>query len=358
MTLAILLLVAIAVGCTLGYAFIANGVRAEHLTPGASGDARLGPYTLGEKIGQGGMGIVYKAQHELLKRPTAIKVLPKERAGQRDLERFEREVQLTSMLTHPNTIAIYDFGRTAEGTFYYAMEYLDGLDLQTLVERDGPQEPARVAYLLAQVAGALAEAHAAGLIHRDVKPANVMLCERGGTADLVKVLDFGLIKQLSDSRQTTEGDCNTIVGTPRYLSPEALTAPETMDARSDLYAVGALGYFLLTGVPPFSGNNLLEVCAHHLHSAPVPPSERLGAPIPRKLEALILGCLAKAPDERPANAASLRASLLRCAAEWTQPRAAKWWAEQGANTRSGAELGPTATNAAQESPLLTAALAA
>jgi serine/threonine-protein kinase len=296
----------------------------------ADPEKTLGPYTLVEKIGEGGMGVVYKASHALLRRPAAIKMLPPERAGERDLKRFEREVQLTSRLTHPNTIAIYDFGRTREGSFYYAMEYLDGFNLQTLVERDGPQDPARVAHILAQLAGALVEAHEAGLIHRDVKPANVMLCERGGIADVAKVLDFGLIQELGERGAAMQSDVHRIVGTPLYLCPEAVTAPERIDPRSDLYAVGAVGYFLLTGVPPFSGNNLVEVCGHHLHSIPVPPSERLGSPIPRELETLILRCLAKSPEKRPANAASLQRALLPFAARWTQERAARWWTERGA----------------------------
>jgi serine/threonine protein kinase len=298
----------------------------------ASRKTRLGPYTLDEKIGEGGMGVVYRASHAFLKRPAAIKLLLPERAGEENLKRFEREVQLTSMLTHPNTIAIYDFGRTAEGSFYYAMEYLDGFDLQTLVERDGPQDPGRVAHLLAQLSGALLEAHLAGLVHRDVKPANIMVCQRGGIADVVKLLDFGLIKQFADRGEVSRSDVHRIAGTPLYMSPEALTAPEKIDARSDLYAVGAVGYYLLTGVTPFSGKSLLEVFAQHLRSAPVPPSERVGTPIPPELEALILSCLAKSPEERPANAASLQKALLRFAACWTQERAARWWAEGDAKS--------------------------
>jgi eukaryotic-like serine/threonine-protein kinase len=309
-------------------AVAALGVLTLHwLRTRASLQTRLGQYTLTEKIGEGGMGVVYKANHALLRRPAAIKLLSAERADERDLRRFEREVQLTSMLTHPNTIAIYDFGRTSQGTFYYAMEYLEGLDLQTLVDRDGPQQPARVAHLLAQLAGALQEAHAAGLIHRDVKPANVMCCQRGGTADVVKVLDFGLIKEVGSAGEGAQSDVHQIVGTPLYLSPEALIAPERVDARSDLYAVGAVGYFLLTGQPLFCGNSLLEVCGQHLHSEPVPPSERLGAPIPRELELLILSCLEKSSEARPVNAAALQAALLAFAADWTQERAAEWWAE-------------------------------
>jgi serine/threonine-protein kinase len=289
----------------------------------------LGAYRVGEKIGEGGMGVVYKASHTLLQRSAAIKVLPAERAGERDRRRFEREVQLTSRLTHPNTISIYDYGRTPEGSFYYAMEYVDGCDLQTLVEQHGPQDPARVAHILAQLVSALGEAHRVGLIHRDIKPANVMLCERGGNADVVKVLDFGLIKDITTARGSdTEADGERLVGTPLYMSPEQLTEPNRVDARSDLYAVGALGYFLLAGVPPFSGRTVLEVCSHHLRTQPVAPSARLGAAIPRELEALIMACLAKAPEDRPESAAALEGSLRRFSANWTQTRARRWWFEQ------------------------------
>lgn len=294
---------------------------------------QLGQYTLIEKIGEGGMGVVYKANHALLRRPAAVKLLCAERAGEQELRRFEREVQLTSMLTHPNTISIYDFGRTAEGTFYYAMEYVDGFDLQTLVERDGPQPAARVAHILAQLAGALHEAHAAGLVHRDVKPANVMLCRRGGTSDVVKVLDFGLIKQVGATGEGTLSDVHHIVGTPLYLSPEALIAPERVGAHSDLYALGAVGYFLLTGEPPFAGRTLLEVCGQHLHAEPMPPSERLAAPVPRELEQLILACLAKSPEDRPASAAALQSTLTALAGGWTEPRASEWWAVHGSELR-------------------------
>lgn len=294
---------------------------------------KLGQYTLEEKIGEGGMGVVYKASHALLRRPTAIKLLPPERAGEANLVRFEREVQLTSLLTHPNTVSVYDFGRTPEGSFYYAMEYLEGLDLQQLVDLDGPQDPGRVVRLLAQVCGALAEAHAIGLIHRDVKPANVLLCERGGTPDVVKVLDFGLVKQLGapqDSKVMLSA-INQIVGTPLYLSPEAITTPNAMDGRSDLYAVGAVGYLLLTGTPPFSGNSVVEVCGHHLHTPPTPPSARLGRPLPAELERIILRCLAKDRDERPRDAASLRDELLASplSDSWVPERAANWWLMRG-----------------------------
>jgi serine/threonine protein kinase len=294
----------------------------------------FGLYTLGEKIGEGGMGIVFKAQHALLERPAAIKLLPFDRAEGHNIERFEREFQLTSMLTHPNTISVYDFGRTPEGSLYYAMEYLEGMDLQKLVDRTGPVPAARVAHVLAQVCGALVEAHGAGLLHRDIKPANVFVCEGGEIRDTVKVLDFGLIKEFGrDVSDAGETEVNAIVGTPTYMSPEAVTAPETMDGRSDLYAVGALGYFLLTGVPPFSGKTVLEVCAQHLHCEPVAPSTRAKVSVPADLEQLILSCLSKSPNARPRDAATLQSALLPLAAEWTEGHAAAWYGD-----RDGVEI--------------------
>ncbi|HEY3496311.1 MAG TPA: serine/threonine-protein kinase [Polyangiaceae bacterium] len=299
--------------------------------------ARIGPYTLEEKIGEGGMGVVYRARHELLDRPAAIKLLAPGREREEDVKRFEREVRITSLLTHPNTIAVYDFGRTKEGAFYYAMEYVEGLDLQALVEAEGPQSPARVAHLLAQLAGALDEAHSAGLVHRDVKPANLMVCARGRANDVLKVLDFGLVKSESSS-DIDQDEARRVIGTPLYLSPESITAPESLDARSDLYALGAVGYFLLTGVPPFSGTSLIDVCVRHLHEPPRPPSERR-AGIPRALEALILACLAKSPDRRPESAAAVRLALLDLAAEWSgEPAAANPAVQSAGMTRSGTRL--------------------
>jgi serine/threonine-protein kinase len=292
---------------------------------------------LDEKLGEGGMGVVYKATHVRLDRPAAIKVLAPGRSGEHDLKRFEREVQLTSRLSHPNSISIYDFGRTDEGTFYYAMEYVDGIDLQTLVERDGPQAPARVAHLLAQLAGALVEAHRIGLVHRDVKPANIMICERESRSDFVKLLDFGLIKDVSAQADLTQTDPQQIVGTPLYISPEALITPAAIDGRSDLYAVGAVGYFLLTGVPPFTGRTAIEVCGHHLHTAPVPPSDRGCAGIPSGLEALLLSCLAKSPDDRPPSAAALQRAL-QAYADRTRERASRRAHDQGARLHAGGEL--------------------
>lgn len=288
---------------------------------------RLGQYTLLEKIGEGGMGIVFKARHAMLRRPTAIKLLPVERAGEHNLARFEREVQLTSSLTHPNTVSIYDYGRTSEGVLYYAMEYLDGIDLEGLVELDGTQEPGRVVHLLRQIAGALEEAHTVGLIHRDVKPANVLLTSRGGSPDLVKVLDFGLVKSLTNGADPAATGVNQILGTPLYMSPESIATPEKIDARSDLYALGALGYFLLTGRPPFMGKTAVEVYGHHLHTRPAPPHERLGIANPTRLDQIILSCLEKSPDARPQHAAALARLLDECVdvPAWTADRARAWW---------------------------------
>jgi eukaryotic-like serine/threonine-protein kinase len=286
---------------------------------------QLGQYTLEDKIGEGGMGVVFRARHAMLRRPTVVKLLPPERAGASNLARFEREVQLTSQLSSPNTVAVYDFGRTPEGIFYYAMEYLDGVDLDELVALSGPQPASRVVHLLAQVCAALAEAHGAGLVHRDIKPGNVMLCRQGGQQDVVKILDFGLVKDVTAGDvKLTEAD--TFLGTPLYLSPEAITQPNAVDGRSDLYAVGGLGYFLLTGRAMFSGRTVAEVCSKHLYEAPVPPSQ-LVPDVPADLEALLLSCLAKSPERRPQDATALRAKLLSCAdaSGWSDADAVAWW---------------------------------
>jgi serine/threonine-protein kinase len=301
---------------------------------------KLGQYTLKAKIGEGGMGVVYRASHAMLRRPTAIKLLPSDRAGEHNLARFEREVQLTSMLTHPNTIAIYDYGRTPEGTFYYAMEYLEGIDLEELVRRHGPQPPARVLRILTQVAGALAEAHGIGLIHRDIKPANIFLCERGGMPDVAKVLDFGLVKQLSSGGDTKMSAANVLAGTPLYLAPEAILSPQGVDARTDLYSLGCVAYFLLTGRPVFEGRTLLEICSQHLHETPVPPSERRQG-IPAKLERVILDCLEKDAARRPKDARELVARLAACddVEAWSEDDARRFWNDH-AGARSTSDRAP------------------
>ena len=287
---------------------------------------RFGQYVLERKIGEGAMGVVYRATHAMLRRPAAIKLLLKDRASEADLVRFEREVQLTSRLVHPNTISIFDYGRTAEGTFYYVMEYLDGLDLQSLVDQYGPIEPARAINILAQISGALAEAHALGLIHRDIKPANVVLTDRPDESDVVKVVDFGLVKNFGGNLAQSAAT-DAITGTPLYMAPEAITQPDAIDGRSDLYALGAVAYFLLTGQHVFEAATVFEVCSKHMLEEPVPPSKRLGKPLPADLEAIVLACLAKDRDDRPASAAVLRTSFLACAdaGRNDQPAGRDWW---------------------------------
>ncbi len=297
---------------------------------------RLGQYTLTEKIGSGGMGEVYRATHSMLRRPTAVKLLRPDLAGEGSIARFEREVQLTSRLSHPNTIAIFDYGRTPDGIFYYAMEYLGGFNLDELVRSHGAQPPARVIHILRQVCASLSEAHGLGLIHRDIKPANVLLCERGGVPDVVKVVDFGLVKDTKGMDGLNLSGSGTLTGTPLYFSPETIRAPERTDARSDLYSLGVVGYYLLTGQRLFEGGNLMEICSHHLQSKPVPPSMRLGRPLPEDLERLILKCLEKEPAARPQDAAALRQALGDCqdAGGWTEESACRWWRDSKSRERA------------------------
>src|SRR5262245_17078908 len=291
------------------------------------GEARkLGQYVLKEKLGEGGMGEVYLAQHVLLRRPCALKLIRAERAGDpKNLRRFEREVQTTATLTHPNTVQVYDYGHADDGTFYYVMEYLPGLTLEALVKQAGPLPPARAIHFLRQICGALAEAHAHGLIHRDIKPGNVMICERGGIPDVAKLLDFGLVlPRAGDADGDKLTQDGTVAGTPAYLSPEQAGGEEAVDARSDIYSVGALAYFLLTGLPPFAGRTGMKVIAAHLYEAPEPLSRRR-PDVPADLEAVILRCLAKEPNDRFPDAESLNAALSSCraAGQWTARDAAQ-----------------------------------
>jgi serine/threonine-protein kinase len=291
---------------------------------------RLGQYTLDQKLGEGGMGMVYRASHAMMRRPTAVKLLPLEKAGRASLARFEREVQQTARLTHPNTITIYDYGRTPDGVFYYAMELLDGASLEAVVERDGPQPPGRVVRVMEMVAGGLDEAHKLGIIHRDIKPANIYLCRQGGEFDIAKVLDFGLVKVVEGPEDANLTHDGVVTGTPQYLAPEALADPDNVDARTDIYALGAVGYYLLTGEQVFTGN-IVEILGHHLHSEPTPPSERLGRELPFELEAVVMQCLAKNPDDRPQSAGEIRARLAASleVPRWRQADAHAWWQEHG-----------------------------
>jgi serine/threonine protein kinase len=287
---------------------------------------RLGRYTLIEKLGSGGMGVVYRAEHAMLRRPTAVKLLDRNEVGEQGLARFEREVQLTAQLTHPNTIAIYDYGRTPDGVFYYAMELVDGLDLEVLVRDHGKLPPARVVHLLRQACGSLAEAHEAGLVHRDIKPSNLVLSLRAGQGEILKVLDFGLVKDVRDGAgDASLSRTGAILGTPLYLSPEAIRAPEEVGPASDLYAIGAVAYWLLTGEPVFSATSIVELCAAHLSETPLPPSKK-GIAVPPELERLVLACLAKRPADRPESAAALGAALAQCdVGAWTREDATAWW---------------------------------
>lgn len=290
---------------------------------------QLGQYKLEEKIGEGAMGVVYRGHHAMLRRPTAIKLLNIEKMTDVSVARFEREVRLTSQLNHPNTISIYDFGRTPEGIFYYAMELIDGINLDALVRGFGPLPEGRVIFFLSQLCGSLNEAHLLGLIHRDIKPANVMVCQRGGQCDVVKLLDFGLVKAIDAEREGGLTASNALTGTPLYLSPEAFVATDSVDARSDLYSLGALAYYLLTGTTVFTGRNLIEICRQHVDAPPIPPSTRLGRQIDPELESLILRCLAKQPADRPASAAELANALEHCssAGTWTEADARAWWSK-------------------------------
>jgi serine/threonine-protein kinase len=319
----------------------------------AAREARqLGQYTLEERIGIGGMGEVHRARHALLRRPVAVKLLPKEQSGGASTERFDREAQLTALLTHPNTVAVYDYGRTSDGVFYYVMELLDGVDLEELVSEEGPQPPARVTHILRQVCGSLAEAHELGLIHRDIKPANVILTRRWGLADVVKVVDFGLVKDLAAGPGAGLTAENTLTGTPLYMAPEAIRSAQGVGVPSDLYSVGALGYFLLTGRPVFEGESVVEVAGHHLHTMPTPPSERLGRPIPEALEATILACLEKDPRDRPRSAVALleRLESLPGVPQWTQDEARQRW-ERHAERCALPEVGVRSVDKATAQPV-------
>ena len=309
---------------------------------------QLGQYTLERKLGAGAMGVVYKGHHSMLRRPTAIKMLDLDKVNDASIQRFEREVQITCQLNHPNTVAIYDYGRTPQGVFYYAMEYLDGINLQALVEKYGPQSEARVTHILTQICGSLYEAHSLGLVHRDIKPANIMLNRRGGESDVVKVLDFGLVKALDEQKQAGMTAANSLTGTPLYMAPEAIQAPNSVDARSDLYAVGAAGYFLLTGRPVFEAGSIVELCQQHIDTVPVPPSQRLGKPVSSELEHALLACLEKSRAKRPATARDLAILLARCptAHQWTQDEADAWW---GRHERSQTQTSAPAAAGARTS---------
>jgi serine/threonine-protein kinase len=295
---------------------------------------RLGSYRLIERLGGGGMGEVWRAEHSLLARPAAIKLVHEPQPGQPGpskaevLARFEREAKTTAALTSPHTVSLYDYGLTVDGTLYYAMELLDGLDLHTLVVQFGPLSPARAVYLLRQVCDSLSEAHSAGLVHRDIKPSNLVACRVGGRVDFVKVLDFGLVRrvhQTPDDRLVS--DARFLLGTPAFMAPELVTAPEDVDARADIYAMGCVAYWLLTGALVFDQPTVMATVADHVHAIPNAPSESTEGPIPAELDDLVLACLAKVPALRPQSADELHRLLGEVTIDqpWTQRRARAWW---------------------------------
>jgi serine/threonine-protein kinase len=286
-------------------------------------------YRLRDEIGAGGMGVVYRAEHRLLKRPCALKVIRPERAGDpRSLERFEDEVRATARLSDPHVVEVYDYGRTEDDTFFYVMELLHGLSLDGLVGRHGPLPPGRVIYLLRQACDALAEAHAAGLVHRDLTPANIFATRRGRRYDFVKVLDFGLVAAVAPWDEVGSSRGAAGPGTPQYMAPEQVTGDRTVDGRCDLYTLGGVAYTLLTSRPPFVGGTAAEVMAAHVRDAVVPPS-RHRPDTPPDLEAVVLRCLEKDPAARFRGAEELEAALSDCASagDWDARKAAAWWEE-------------------------------
>jgi serine/threonine-protein kinase len=312
------------------------GARVVYSLGKAVTEAReLGSYRLVERLGQGGMGEVWKAKHRLLARPAAVKVIrashivdPK---SDEVVRRFEREAQVTAGLSSPHTVQLYDFGVADDGSFYYVMELLEGLDFERFVQRYGPMPAERVIYLLRQICHSLAEAESYGLVHRDIKPANLFLCRYGGEHDFVKVLDFGIAKAVApDTLETgaigiTRDDL--FQGTPAYIAPEQVLNTSRVDGRADIYATGCVGYFLLTGTPVFMGDTAMSVVVQHTHTPATAPSQRTELPIPPALDRVILDCLAKDPAGRPQTASELSRRLAEVdgITPWSEERARKWW---------------------------------
>lgn len=299
---------------------------------------KLGQYQLKRKIGSGGMGDVFLAEHVLLRRACAVKLIRCDHtADPQTLARFEREVRAMATLTHWNSVEIYDYGHSDDGTFFYVMEYLPGMTLEEMVLRHGPLPAGRAIHFLRQVCAALKEAHGIGLIHRDIKPSNVLVCERGGIADIAKLLDFGLVQDIG-ARGSPDNDRLTmygaILGSPPFMSPEQARGNQAIDARTDIYGLGGLAYFLVTGRPPFDRASALETMAAHLHEAPTPPSD-LRPDMPRDFEEIILRCLAKKPADRFASIADVDRALAQCDAadRWTEEDAADWWKPRSGQPR-------------------------
>jgi len=288
---------------------------------------KLGQYTLKKQVGEGGLGNVYLARHVLLKRPTAIKVLKSKHMSREMLRRFELEVQAASLLTHPNTIEIYDYGESAQGVFYYAMEYVEGPTLRDVIKRDGYVNPQRTVHILRQICASLKEAHDIGLIHRDIKPLNIMLCKRGGEFDVVKVLDFGLVKNISQPEMTKLTRGFDIAGTALYMAPERIRHARNIDQRCDIYSLGAVGYYLLCGQHLFDPGDDVDILFKVVNDSPRPYPEFVQSQIPAELETLISDCLAKDPADRPQSVQEIYDRLNNICFEfpWTQTEAARWW---------------------------------
>lgn len=331
-----------------GYgAFLVNGLRTElHEV------RKFGQYRLVRKLGAGGMGEVYLAEHALLKRPCALKLIrPEVGADPVAIARFEREVQSSARLAHHNTIEIYDYGHTDDGTFYYVMEYLQGLSLADLIGEQGLLPPGRVIYLFRQVCAGLAEAHAHGLVHRDLKPANIFVAVLGGECDVAKVLDFGLVKVTRDPGATALTAEMKVSGTPQYMAPEQATGDRSLDARADVYALGAIMYCALTGRPPFEGDSAFAVMMAHSRDPVTPPSQ-VRPDIPADVERVVLRCLAKRPDDRFPSVRALSEALRDCqsASDWGAGRAEAWWRAHEmppADARAGAAENAAGVDAAQ-----------
>jgi len=331
----ILLAVALAIAVFGSY-------RIQYLEEQAFEAQQLGQYRLKRRLGAGGMGEVYLAEHLLLRRPCAVKLIRPEQAGDpTNLNRFEREVHAMAMLTHWNTVEIYDYGHADDGTFYYVMEYLPGQNLDNLVTRYGPLPAGRAIHLLRQVCAALREAHGVGLLHRDIKPSNIIACERGGVFDVVKLLDFGLVQETrmgkDADRLTLHG---TIIGSPPYMSPEQAAGKSGLDPRSDIYSLGAVAYYLLTGQAPFVRETAMMMLMAHAYE-PVLPLSTVRPELPLDLQAVVLRCLEKDPEKRYPDAQSLEQALATCEAaqQWTEEEAARWWREH--------PVGPAGDTAAQ-----------
>ncbi len=288
----------------------------------------LGAYRLESRLGAGGMGEVWRASHRMLARPAAVKLIAPEQLGHDThavLTRFEQEAQATAMLRSPHTVEVYDFGRSSDGSFYYVMELLEGLDLQKLIDTHGPIPASRVVYILRQVCHSLGEAHAAGMVHRDIKPANIFVCRYGRDFDFVKVLDFGLVKRQKLAEDPTLTGKGQFVGTPAFFAPEMVRDSE-IDGRADIYSLGCVAYWLLTGSLVFDADGLMKLVAKHLQEEPLPPSTRTEMEIPADLETVVLDCLCKNPADRPGSAQELADRLSACDVDaWTQQDSERWW---------------------------------